>query len=147
MKIIIKMILLITLISTISYGQNMWLRGKIDLGSLHMMSNLSVDSIKQIIVTVDLESQNLLYPASVKYLYYIQSDAEFLLDNLNSEIDTSLSVSENSAYWYKVYTNIFFRGLLGDNMAVEKNENHSKSCNLFNALTCNTNTCRNWNLR
>ncbi|MDT3695448.1 MAG: hypothetical protein ROY99_03585 [Ignavibacterium sp.] len=120
MKIIIKMILLITLISTISYGQNMWLRGKIDLGSLHMMSNLSVDSIKQIIVTVDLESQNLLYPASVKYLYYIQSDAEFLLDNLNSEIDTSLSVSENSAYWYKVYTNIFFRGLLGDNMAVEK---------------------------
>jgi len=95
MKIIIKIWFTLTLITITINGQNMWSKGEIDYESYHLMNNLTTDSIKQIIITNDVESPSILYVSAVKYLYYIKSESQFLLENLNTEIDTNLSFPEN----------------------------------------------------
>ncbi|HMN25643.1 MAG TPA: hypothetical protein PKE38_14155 [Ignavibacteriaceae bacterium] len=120
MKTLIKIIFIVVLISTTNYGQNIWSEGELDYDSYHLMQNLSVDSIKQIIINDGIEKPAILYISAVKYLYYLKSETQFLITNLNTEIDTSSTLPLEQAYWYKAYTNIFFMGLLGDGTSIEK---------------------------
>ena len=118
----IKAFLLILFFISSSYSQNIWHTYPMDDESWHLVNGLSIDSVKTIILNNDINTPSIMYGAAVKYLFYYHRDTEgqFLLNNLNTEIDTSLSFPENLFLWNKIYIDTYVLGLLGDISMIDK---------------------------
>ncbi|MCZ7610247.1 MAG: hypothetical protein M5U17_08755 [Ignavibacterium sp.] len=89
----------------------------------HLVENLSVDSLKNIILFDDWNQSPLLYEGAVTRLYYFhkETESQFLLNNLNTEID-SIAVPEwaINLEWDKYYTDAYILGHLGSPTAIDK---------------------------
>jgi len=122
MNNITKIFFMLISIATYVNGQNMWFNYGLNDADYHLMHNLSIDSIKSIIINDNIEQSSITYTAAVEYLLYFYKDTEtqFLLENLNTEIDTTLPFPEIYFQWDKIYTDTYIRGLLGDPTAINK---------------------------
>ena len=127
MKYLSKIFLYHIFITATAFAQSLWI---IDYGYNtsydHFVENLSIDSLKNIIILDSWEQPNaLLYKAAVEKLYYYhkETEADFLLNNLNTEIDSSKTpLSVINLEWDKFYTDAYILGLLGSPAAIEKME-------------------------
>jgi hypothetical protein len=125
MKLLIKIILPYIIIINNSLAQSLWL---VDYGYdaqyNYLVENLSLDSLKSIVINGNEIDMPGLYTAAVERLYYFHKDTEtqFLLYNLNIEVDTTLPKWAHSEEWNKFYTDAYILGLLGSPVAIEKME-------------------------
>jgi len=125
MKHIIKRIFVYLFLLTNSNAQSLWL---FDYGYNaqfnHLVENLSVDSLKTVVINGNEIDMPGLYTAAVERLYYFHKDteAQFLLNNLNIEVDTTLPKWAHREEWNKFYTDAYILGLLGSTVAIEKME-------------------------
>jgi len=101
------------------FSQNMWEYKYLDVYS-PTSTRYTVDSAKQIILSNEICIRN--YSDAVEYLYYWHRDTEkqFLLENLNTQINPSLRGVGNRCQWRHFYTDTYYRGLLGDTTAIER---------------------------
>ncbi len=116
-KIKIISFLILFIFNNIS-AQDMW---KFNDYGVDFVAELSLDSIKNIIVTKNVDDALNYYFAAAGYLfkYHLSTEKQFLLDNLNSRLDTSLNSDTNKGYeklcqWEQYYTDKYFLGLLGN---------------------------------
>ncbi|GEM_PF-4874294 len=110
-------------------GQGMWHDYGLDIRSYEFGKEVRVDSLKKIILNGGINSPLGQYSKAVKYLYYKHRDTEsqFLLDNLNTKIDTTLPYFERYSQWDKYYTDAYILGLLGDRSAISKMDTVAQS--------------------
>ena len=122
-KYLAIILIFLTLLSEI-YCQKMWSDYGLDGYSFTFANELSIDSLENIIRNHTRMIKNGVneYKAAVKYLYYKHKDTEtqFLLQNLNTEIDTTLPVFKKMINWQNYYIDAYILGLLGDPTAVDK---------------------------
>ena len=124
-KNLIKTLLIYIFIITSTNAQSLWL---FDYGYnaqyKHLVENLSVDSLKGIILFDNIDQSPILYEAAAErlYYYYKETETQFLLNNLNTEIDITTPswaiVFERS----KIFTDAYILGLLGSPTAIDKME-------------------------
>ena len=124
MKYFIKIFFVYLFLSSNSNPQSLWL---VDYGYdpqlNYLVENLSVDSLKSIVLNDDWAQSPLLYKAAVTRLYYFhkETESQFLLNNLNAEIDSATTpLPAISSEWHKFYTDAYILGLLGSQNAIEK---------------------------
>ncbi len=124
MKYLIKIFFVYLFLASNSKPQSLWL---VDYGYdpqlNYLVENLSVDSLKSIVLNDDWAQSTLLYEAAVTRLYYFhkETESQFLLNNLNTEIDSATTpLPAISSEWYKYYTDAYILGLLGSPVAIEK---------------------------
>lgn len=125
MKNFIKIIFTFILIATNVNAQSLWLvdYGYNNIMCNYLVENLSVDSLKNIVVTDDWVQSSQLYECAVTRLYYfhIETERQFLLNNLNTEIDSAATHQwAISSEWDKFYTDAYILGLLGSQTAIDK---------------------------
>ena len=123
MKYIVKIILIYIFCITNSVSQSLWLY---DYGYNarynYEVGNLTEDSLKSIVVNDNWMQSSELYSGAVSRLYYFYKDteAQFLINNLNTEIDSSIPKFMISSEWNKFYTDAYILGLLGSTAAIDK---------------------------
>jgi len=125
MKYLIKIFFVYLFLASNSKPQSLWL---VDYGYDpqldYLVENLRVDSLKNIIIINSWEQPNaLVYTAAVQKLYYFykETEADFLLSNLNTEIDSATTpLWAINLEWDKFYTDAYILGLLGSPVAIEK---------------------------
>ena len=106
-----KIILILLFITFSLYGQKMWKNDynpRVDISNTEM----KVEDAKQIILTKQSKGAY-GYNEAVRFLYQFHRDSlsQFLLDNLNTPF--------SSKDYSKIYTDKYFRGLLGDTTAIQ----------------------------
>ena len=137
MKFLIKIILPYIIIINNSLAQSLWL---VDYGYdaqyNYLVENLSLDSLKSIVINGNEIDMPGLYTAAVERLYYFHKDTEtqFLLNNLNIEVDTTLPKWAHREEWNKFYTDAYILGLLGSTVAIEKMEVIANNENNYHRL-------------
>jgi len=125
MKYLIKIFFIYLFFLPNVNAQSLWL---VDYGYSvsydRFVEGLSVDSLKNIIILDSWEQPNaLVYKAAVEKLYYFykETEADFLLSNLNTEIDSATTpLWAINLEWDKFYTDAYILGLLGSPVAIEK---------------------------
>src|SRR4030065_1019573 len=115
MSYINKLFFIIIFIVSSVYCQDKWYEFGIDPFYEYMAKDLSVDSLRNIILGNSPIVSDVTYNAAVYYLYYHHKDTEydFLLENLNTEIDSTIPELYKYFTWSKVYTDAYILGLLG----------------------------------
>jgi len=124
MKYLIKIFFVYLILLPNVIAQSLWL---FDYGYNsqfnHLVENLSVDSLKNIVLFDDWNQSPLLYEGAVTRLYYFhkETESQFLINNLNTEID-SIGVPEwaINLEWDKYYTDAYILGHLGSPTAIDK---------------------------
>jgi hypothetical protein len=122
MKIFIQSLLLVTIFTNL-YGQVRWNYSPNNSGGNlfkdERSNNLGI--VRQIIVNDSVGSDPWKYSNAVEYLYFYHkvTESQFLLDNLNTRIDTTIIGNKLHYQWKKIYTDKYFLGLLGDQTAIE----------------------------
>ena len=120
MKLLKLCVLLISLfISDILFAQLNW--GPIKPNQYEMSfiwKDTSLIGLRNIIL--DNNSDPMKYLAAAKYLayYHKESEQQFLLDNLNTQIDSTNTPDKIYWSWSKFYTDKLIRGYLGDSNAI-----------------------------
>jgi hypothetical protein len=132
MKQFIKSILILTAIFNNLCGQEMWNYSPDnsggDLFKDARSNNLEV--VRQLIVNDSVGSDPWKYSNALEYLYlyHKNTESQFLLDNINTRIDTTL-VGEKLYYqWEKIYTDKYYLGLLGNQAAIEGMDSVAQYC-------------------
>jgi len=123
MKYLIKIFLIYLFFIFKSNAQSLWLADYgYDPQYSDLVKNFSVDSLKSIILNDDWMQSLQLYCGAVERLYYFhkETEAQFLINNLNTEIDSSLPKFITSSEWGKFYTDAYILGLLGSHTAIDK---------------------------
>ncbi len=124
MKYLIKIFFACLIFLTNVSAQSLWLfdygyKGQFN----HLVENLSVDSLRNIVLFDDWNQSPLLYEGAVTRLYYFhkETQSQFLLNNLNTDID-SIAVPEwaINLEWIKYYTDAYILGHLGSPTAIYK---------------------------
>ncbi|HRN28010.1 MAG TPA: hypothetical protein PLT78_15680, partial [Ignavibacteriaceae bacterium] len=124
MKYFIKIFLAYLFILTNVSAQSLWLFDNgYNAQFNRFVENLSVDSLKNIILFDDWNQSPLLYKGAVTRLYYFhkETESQFLINNLATEID-SLEIPEWAIdlEWDKYYTDAYILGHLGSSTAIDK---------------------------
>ena len=137
MKYLIKIFFVYLILLPNVSAQSLWL---FDYGYNaqfnHLVENLSVDSLKTVVINGNEIDMPGLYTAAVERLYYFHKDteAQFLLNNLNIEVDTTLPKWAHREEWNKFYTDAYILGLLGSTVAIEKMEVIANNENNYHRL-------------
>ncbi|WP_337873510.1 hypothetical protein, partial [Ignavibacterium sp.] len=124
MKYLIKIFIACLIFLTNVNAQSLWLFDHDYNAQFNrFVEDLSIDSLKNIILYDDWNQSPLLYEGAVTRLYYFhkETESQFLLNNLNTEID-SIGVPEwaINLEWGKYYTDAYVLGLLGAPIAIDK---------------------------
>jgi hypothetical protein len=142
MKYLSRIFLYYIFITTTAFAQSLWI---INYGYNtsydRFVENLSIDSLRNIITLDSWEQPNaLVYKAAVEKLYYFhkETEADFLLNNLNTEIDSvTTPLWAIDLEWDKFFTDAYTLGMLGAPVAIEKMRviaNDEKSYNRLYAI-------------
>ncbi|MFC2136448.1 hypothetical protein ACFLTH_17680, partial [Bacteroidota bacterium] len=104
------------------HGQGMWHDYGLSNSAYNFGRNKSVDVLKSIIVNDSIDSPLGHYSYAAEYLFYKykESDSQFLIENLNTGIDSTLPFPEGFSQWHKYYTDAYILGLLGQHDAILK---------------------------
>ncbi|MGD8778571.1 MAG: hypothetical protein PVH88_06365 [Ignavibacteria bacterium] len=80
----------------------------------------SLHVLREVITNDSVGASSVEYSIAVEYLYLYHKDTEsqFLLENLNTIIDTAISPTKLQSQWAKFYIDKFFLGLLGNLTAI-----------------------------
>jgi len=110
-------------------GQDMWYDYGISNSAYSFGSNKSVDVLKSIIINDSINSPLGHYSYAAEYLFYEnkRDESQFLIENLNTEIDETLPYPEGFSQWHKYYTDAYILGLLDQNDAILKMETIANS--------------------
>ncbi len=124
MKYLIKIFFVYLFFLTNVSAQSLWL---VDYGydaqCNYLVENLNADSLENIVLTDDWGQSALLYECAVTRLYYFykENEGQFLLNNLNTQIDSATTpLWAISSEWDKYYADAYILGLLGSQIAIEK---------------------------
>ena len=114
-----KTAIIVIFITLMVNAQSLW-RDSGDYYELYEVENISIDSLKNIIINDNIIQPAGLYEAAVKQLYYFHrnTESQFLLNNLNTEVDTTLPVYFKVPQLDKAYTDAYILGLLGSPIAI-----------------------------
>ena len=122
-NLVIIFITYLFLLSNVN-AQSLWL---VDYGydaqCNYLVENLSVDSLKKIVLSDDMIQWSLLYECAATRLFYFhkETESQFLINNLNTEIDsTTTPLWAIGQEWQKFYVDAYILGLLGSPIAIEK---------------------------
>jgi len=129
-NVIILCIVLFLFIKVNLLSQNMWRLIEPEIGDV--ANGLLIDSLKSIILNDDdgWDSDPNLYESAVKNLlyYYKQTETQFLLINLDTQIDNSKEGPYNLFQWQKYYVDNYAQGLLGDLSAFSAMDSIARFC-------------------
>ncbi|OQA63937.1 MAG: hypothetical protein BWY38_03091 [Ignavibacteria bacterium ADurb.Bin266] len=111
-------------------GQNIWRIDPIPEEGFQIVSGISLDSLKNIIIHDKWDSDPFLYSEAAKYLliYYRNTESQFLLDNLNTVIDNTRNDLYSLLQWDKYYSDTYIKGILGDPDAINRMNFIAQSC-------------------
>ncbi len=106
-----KIVLILLFITFSLYGQKMWKNDYNPRGDI-TNTEMKVEDAKQIILTKQSQGEY-GYNEAVRFLYQFHRDSlsQFLLNHLNTPF--------SSKDYSKIYTDKYFRGLLGDTTAIQ----------------------------
>ncbi|MFC2134361.1 IPT/TIG domain-containing protein [Bacteroidota bacterium] len=129
MKTCVKILIILFLLLIQISGQDMWHDYGLSNSAYNFGRNKSVEVLKSIIVNDSIDSPLGHYSYAVEYLFYENDgdESQFLIENLNTEIDETLPYPEGFSQWQKYYSDAYILGLLGQNDAILKMETIANS--------------------
>ncbi len=109
------------------FSQEMWKYEQIDWSPRE--NQFTIDSAKQIILNIN-PGRSSDYYLAVEYLFvwHRNTKTQFLLNNLNTVVDSTSDHFKLRIQWSNFYTDNFFKGLLGDMSAIEKMDSIANYC-------------------
>ena len=122
--------IIIMTISTNIISQNIWKLSPISEGDFQLVSSLGIDSLQNIIIKDKWDSDPLLYKQSAEYLlnYHIDTHTQFLLNNLNTVIDTTRTDMFSLLQWDKYFIDTYIKGILGDPSSLSRMDTIAQFC-------------------
>ncbi|WP_448522309.1 IPT/TIG domain-containing protein [Schleiferia thermophila] len=128
-KYYLSFIIIIT-ISTNIISQNIWKLFSISEEDFQLVSSLGIDSLQNIIIKDKWDSDPLLYRQAAEYLlnYHSDTHTQFLLNNLNTVIDTTRTDMFSLLQWDKYFIDTYIKGILGDPSSMSRMDTIAQFC-------------------